>query len=711
MIFLMLLGLVVFSLLALFIFKKSKKSSENNKRLLLVVLSLVIFALGLEVTVFNVNFYSSFSQEKISLNRYLTDFQINNDYVITHENSTVFLPEIDEEVKNIYIDLNTAASTENVSVTVKLSDEANLVTYETPERVLSKEVEKSQFINLHPSGKVSGMSLEFDLTESETLVLNGISINEKRPFDFSVVRILIVLSILAFFCLFSSKSELNKTSLAENKDAYSYTATLLICSMCVIFTILAVLNPLFLGVSLDHNGLHFVPLGMQNHNMYDELATAILNGRVYIDNNDVPDSLKELSNPYDTVLRQLKANQTGDKYRWDVAYFDGHYYVYFGIVPLLLMYLPFRAIFSAPFPTVFGIIVFTILFTIGAYRLITLLAEKKFKNLSSGNVLLIFTTTVISCGLIFLVKRPDFYAIPIITGMTFSVFGIYNWLCGIYSKKHRSLRFLAGSICMALVAGCRPQLLLLTFLAIPLFFKKYIINKEIKSKKGIIELALLLAPYIIVAAGLMYYNYIRFGSPFDFGSNYQLTTNDVTKRGMNMGRVGLGFFTYLFQPPVFTAKYPFLEKVAIETNYVGKTIYENCFGGLITSTPFLWFLALLGKVKSTLREKKLFGYTVLLILFGFTIVFFDTQAGGLLQRYVSDFGFIFFGAAILIVFSLLEKAETENEKALLNKLTLCSSVLSIFYSFSLAFSASDVTIDTRNPALFTYLSEMVQFWL
>ena len=220
-----------------------------------------------------------------------------------------------------------------------------------------------------------------------------------------------------------------------------------------------------------------------------------------------------------------------------------------------------------------------------------------------------------------------------------------------------------------------------------------------------------MAPYIIVAAGLMYYNYIRFGSPFDFGSNYQLTTNDVTKRGMNMGRVGLGFFTYLFQPPVFTAKYPFLEKVAIETNYVGKTIYENCFGGLITSTPFLWFLALLGKAKNTLREKKLFSYTVLLILFGFTIVFFDTQAGGLLQRYVSDFGFIFFGAAILIVFSLLEKAETENEKALLNKLTLCSSVLSIFYSFSLAFSVSDVTIDTRNPALFAYLSEMVQFWL
>jgi hypothetical protein len=445
--------------------------------------------------------------------------------------------------------------------------------------------------------------------------------------------------------------------------------------------------------------------------MYDELAVAILNGKTYIDNNDVPESLKELSNPYDTTLRQFKSQQTGDKYRWDVAYFNGHYYVYFGIVPLLLMYLPFRLILNAPFPTALGIIIFAILFSIGIYKILTLIAEKKFRNITVGNLLLLLITFIISCGLFFLVKRPDFYGIPIITGMTFSVWGIYNWIYGLYNGKHRNIRFLTGSIFMALVAGCRPQMLLLTFLAIPLFFKKFITDKEIKSRKGIQELVLLLSPYIIVASGIMYYNYIRFMSPFDFGSNYQLTTNDVTKRGMNMGRTFLGFFTYLFQPPVFTAKFPFLQKVTIDTNYVGKTIVENCFGGLITSTPVLWFMILLGKAKDTLKEKKLLKYTLLLIAFGFIIVFFDTQAGGLLQRYISDFGFIFFGAATLIIFALLENAKTENEQSLLNTLIFFASVMSIFYSFALAFSVSDVTIDTMNPTLFTLLSEDLQFWL
>lgn len=43
-------------------------------------------------------------------------------------------------------------------------------------------------------------------------------------------------------------------------------------------------------------------------------------------------------------------------------------------------------------------------------------------------------------------------------------------------------------------------------------------------------------PYIIVAAGVMYYNAARFGSPFDFGANYNLTFNDMTLRGFRIDR-------------------------------------------------------------------------------------------------------------------------------------------------------------------------------
>ena len=622
MIILMLLGAVIFSLVAFFVYKKSK-TFNGSQKLTFVVLSFLIFTLGLEFTIFNVNFYNTRGNEEISLNQYMSyNSDSNNNYILTAENSVLYFPEIETEVDNIYFNV-ISSPYKNTPIKIKLSDEANLVTYETPERILLDKVRKSHYINIHASGIVSGLTVDFDLKEDDALILEGIYLNAKRPFEISLVRILVIFTFLGFCYLFSPKSELYKMPLKRKKEEYTVLATFALCVLCSIFAIISIINPLFIGFDITPAGLEFKRLPMQNHNIYDELACALLDGKTYIDNNDVPDSLKELSNPYDTTLRALKSQQTGDKYRWDVAYFDGHYYVYFGIVPLLLMYLPFRLIFSAPFPTVVGIIIFTILFSLGVYKLLTLIAEKKFKNISVGTLLLVLVTSIISCGLMFLVKRPDFYGIPIITGMTFSVFGIYNWLSGIYNEEKRSLKFFLGSLCMALVAGCRPQMLLLTFLAIPLFFRKYIIEKEFKTKKGIKELALLLSPYIVIASGLMFYNFIRFGSPFDFGSNYQLTTNDVTKRGFDMGRTGLGFFTYLFQPPVFSAKFPFLEKVTIKTSYVGKTIVENCFGGLITSTPMLWFLGLLGKARNTLKEKNLLSYTLLLLLSGFIIVFFN----------------------------------------------------------------------------------------
>ena len=208
----------------------------------------------------------------------------------------------------------------------------------------------------------------------------------------------------------------------------------------------------------------------------------------------------------------------------------------------------------------------------------------------------------------------------------------------------------------------------------------------------------------------MYYNFIRFGSPFDFGSAYNLTTNDVTRRGFSIGRTGLGIFTYLFQTPSFNATFPFIESVSIETNYIGKTIYENCFGGLITSLPLLWFGFALPKVKKVLKEKKLLSLTIVLFVVGLALVIADTQAGGLLQRYYSDFGYIFFLGAILVIYSLFEKSANTELSNTLKSLVFISAFLSIFYTISLAFSISDVTIDTENPTFFGTVRHLVEFW-
>lgn len=711
------LVLLIFSFGTSLIYKKAKTERNIEKAFVFALASIVLFSLGLEFSIFNINFYTSKGNEEINLNSYLTDYENCEGYYTFYTDETIEIPEINEKIKNIHIKLNDN-NPSVITANVLLTDEANQFYYGTPERDIYLNVIKSQYININTAGQTHNLGFVFE-SDLDTVNIDSISINAERPFEISLLRIFCVVGFSGLFYLFKPSSILYKKKLTDSEYSKNSLVIVALCLQCTIIIILGSINPTFMGIASktynaykwDGMGIDIVNIDYSSHNQYDELAQAILQGKTYIDNDDVPQSLKDMKNPYDTTARSKQSLLSGDTYRWDVAYFDGHYYVYFGIVPLLLMYLPFRAVFDAPFPSAVGIMAFALIFSIGVFKLLDLICKKKFKGISVGAYLLTALTFINCCGMTFLVKRPDFYSVPIMTSMAFVVWGIYFWFKGLNEDKKTLTNFLCGSLFMALSVGCRPQSVLICAVALPLFLGYFFKDKFIFKKQGIKELVTLAVPFIIVASGIMYYNYIRFGSPFDFGSAYNLTTNDVTRRGFSLGRTGLGIFTYLFQAPAFKATFPFIESVNIETNYIGKTIYENCFGGLITSLPLLWFGFALPKAKNTLKEKKLFALTTVLFLVGFALVIADTQAGGLLQRYYSDFGYIFFLGAIFVIYSLYEKTSLGKNSNSLNTLLFISAFLSIFYTISLAFSVSDVTIDTENPTLFGTLRHLVEFWL
>ena len=562
---------------------------------------------------------------------------------------------------------------------------------------------------MHTSGVSQSLKIQFE--NDSDVELQGVTLNARRPFDFSLVRVLAIIGILILLYAFRPSSPIYRHKYSEAKTLRYNTTVIFLALQCILLVFVGTMNPAFLGFDINDDGIVFSELAYRHHNQYDELAQAILQGKTYIDNDDVPQSLIDMDNPYDTTARSITASLSGDTYRWDVAYFNGHYYVYFGIVPLLLMYLPFRAVFDAPFPSAVGVIAYAFIFAIGVFKLLGLICEKKFKNVSVGTFLITAIATVNCCGVMFLAKRPDFYSVPIMTGLAFVVWGIFLWLKGLDVEKLRTLFFVGGSACMALAVGCRPQLVLASALALPLFAGYFIKEKNLTTKKGLINLLALGVPFVIVAAGIMYYNYIRFGSVTDFGSGYNLTTNDVTSRGFDIGRTGLGIFTYLFQPPQFTATFPYIRPIDIDTQYMGKTIYEFCFGGLIASLPVLWFTGALPKGYHTLKKNGVAGFTITLLAIGLALVIADTQAGGLLQRYYSDFGIFFFLAAAMVIFALFEENNLKQCHINTNRILFISTILSVVYTITLVFSVADVTIDTQNPTLYAEILHLVEFWI
>lgn len=709
MIFLAVLILTVFSALAFFIHKKATKADSQSKRDVFSFIAIILFCLGLEISIFNINYYTSNGYDNFSLTNYISDKKdASGEYTVLSGNELEF-SELNREVYNIKITPSDTAP-QTMQVTVYLTDRGNEFYYQTPARTIYRDVEKSHYINVNSVGESQHLKLVFS-SDDYILKIKDISINEERPFDFSFGRFILFICIFLLYDIFKPSARIYGTPLCELPITKRNLRTLLFTALCITFITIGILNPLFIGLDYTENGVTLAPLSMQHHNQYDELAQAILQGKVYIDNNDIPESLLNMENPYDTTARMQQQSLTGDRYRWDVAFFNGHYYVYFGIVPLLLMYLPCRAILDAPFPTAFGIIGFAFIFATGVFALLELIATKHFKKLSLGTYLLTSFAFVFCCGTMFLVKRPDFYSLPIICAMAFVVWGLYWWLKGKYAQKRQILYFILGSSCMALSVGCRPQSVLMCALALPIFAEFFFKDKYILSGKGIKNLIALAVPFVIVASGIMYYNFIRFGSPFDFGSGYNLTTNDVTSRGFDISRTGLGLFTYLFQTPQFVATFPFIKNVQISTAYVGKTIYELCFGGIITCTPVLWFMFALPKAKQTLKESKLFGVTVISILIAIATVIADTQAGGLLQRYFSDFGYIFFLAAALVIFALFHENNDVQSTKNLHSLLFISTIFSVLYTLCLVFSVADVTIDVTRPQVFGQIKHLVEFWL
>lgn len=285
-------------------------------------------------------------------------------------------------------------------------------------------------------------------------------------------------------------------------------------------------------------------------------------------------------------------------------------------------------------------------------------------------------------------------------GLALTVWGWYLWL---HSRQaDQSLKqscLVSGSCCMALVAACRPQLILGSFLAFLFFLPEL---KNLSQKKNQKYLILALTPFIITAAGLMFYNQIRFDSPFDFGSSYNLTTNDMTRRGFVIDRFFSGIHTYLFQLPNLQPIFPFIRYVPFETDYIGEITREYTAGGLLACNPILIFTLLtpplIRKQKSTMLM-----FALLTLLIGLSIMFIDIQGAGLLQRYFSDFAFFLFISALFIAFSLMIDIHSRELRIALIYLMIFSLVLSILYNLSLYFLPDADNILLTNPQLYTQL--------
>ena len=707
------------------------KHGATVKHVLKSAVLLVLAALVLETFVFNFNYFRTAGYHTTNLNNRLALTKtLDNQYRVTEVNHVIEFKNLNSEVHNVWLNFDYRQPAQQLKVKIQFTDEAHSTYFDSteytvgvPEVDVNTLCDQSEYINLNTTGLVSNLKITITGEDINYPVkLSDASINAREPFLFNQTRFLLTLGILSLAFIFRPKSAIYRIGIVRNPRK---SKAALITAVAIEIVLLS--SYLFMGSNLvgvatstynsgswDGTGIaNTFKVGGENAQQYAELAKSMAHGQLYLEETP-PQWLQEMDDPYDKGARDELQKETGEEYLFDVAYHDGHYYVYFGVVPVLVFYLPFYLLTGSNFPTAIGVLIAVIMFVLGCSALLDRFARYHFKRVSLGLYLLLQIPLVMCCGILYLLKFPTFYSLPISMGLAFSVWGLYLWMRGRAAKRPCGW-YLGGSLCMALVVGCRPQLILLSLVAFPLFWRKYITKRTILTRKGAIEFACLMAPYIVVAAGLMLYNHARFGSFTDFGANYNLTVNDMTKRGWNIGRLAPALFAYFLQPPSMTGVFPFLQPAPFETTYLGQTIKEVTFGGVLACLPILWILpfsrrilALRFKQRST---RTIAGVIIALLFGGVVVALMDAQMAGILQRYYADFSFMFLAASVLLAFIVNENLRPgSTAQVLLMKGLLALVCISVLYISLICFVPETGWFSDIYPWSYQDIIETVLFW-
>ncbi|MEE1039534.1 MAG: hypothetical protein U0L10_02305, partial [Lachnospiraceae bacterium] len=262
--------------------------------------------------------------------------------ITDNEKAYIELQEIHAEVENIYLHVIDPASAV-VYYSVQYTDSANASLRELGERPLVSTVPESRYIRLHLTGMTRNMRICFHAENGEELHIRQIRLNVHEPLFIHPGRVAFLWLIGILLVIFGPRSWIYTTrlNLRQGRQRFLVAAVLVI----------NIIATSWAGRAADPS----VWREMRDERDYQEkeyelYADALLKGHTYLDIRP-PRYLTKLRNPYDRLQRDSVAHQYDEKVLWDAAYYNGRYYVYFGIVPALLSFVPYRLVTGSPLPT------------------------------------------------------------------------------------------------------------------------------------------------------------------------------------------------------------------------------------------------------------------------------------------------------------------------------------------------------------------------
>ena len=546
------------------------------------------------------------------------------------------------------------------------------------------------------AGTVTELRIRLKSLGAQPYAVTRITLNAPIPFQWQPIRLLLrfslVLGLLCAAFLRGSRTAYDPANLAHKLILVLPLLTVMVFSGVVAQWIMPD-TPLFTGITDEQ-------ATQSKTDSYAVLFETLRAGRLSVARQ--PDAaLLAMQNPYDQSARTA----AGISFPFDYSLYNGQYYLYYGVAPVISVYYPYHALTGQVPQSRDAALILTWLTIAFIGWSICGLSRRYTPDANVYALSLGCVTAVFASGAMFLLASADFYYLAEVSFVCFAAGAIAFGVRALAQPK----RWLAlgqyafSGICFALAAASRPSALLMLFALLCPLFIHALYTRTAKAAQAIA----FLVPAVAGVALLLWYNAARFGNVLDFGAAHQLTVTDVHYQRVRISELAPALYHYLLEPLSFTNRFPYLAVGYHALPAAGRYVFTLSNAGVL-AYPIIWVLALFPlttphKGTRFVRERRWVSFAPLLV--SLPLMLLSYGIGGAILRYTCDFRLFYTLPAIVCAIGVMSRPATPERKALA---ILCGAlcVLSIAVGLGMVFDNERDNILKHSPQIYYGLQRM-----
>ena len=297
---------------------------------------------------------------------------------------------------------------------------------------------------------------------------------------------------------------------------------------------------------------------------------------------EAPPGFAHLADPYDPIAHLDYLLVDGHPL-WDLSYYHGKWYAYFGVSPALVLFWPYAALTGHYLWHKDAVVVFCAVGFLASVGWLCLVWRRYFSEVGVA----VAAAGMLALGLAvftpIILPRAEVFEVAISCGYALTMVALLALWEACHRPDQRGRWLAAASLAYGLAIGARPNVLFgAVILLVP------VTQAWREGRRIWAPLLAATGPITFTGLGLLLYNTLRFDNPLEFGTQYQLSDIRMTTlRNWSQQWVGFNFWVYFLGPARWSAHFPFVHDIKLPPLPAGHGNNEHPFG-VLTNIPVVW---------------------------------------------------------------------------------------------------------------------------